>query len=198
MPVCGPRRNYNRFATLYRPAGELTTAQVKATGRAVRGPVMRRGVSPSTSPSCRECCCAESSEGSFALTRSNWKSAPPAPRRPDAATPTPAPTGTPTATPTHTTTAAGAATATPTHTTTAAPTCTTTPTPTRSTHAGAPASVVAEGRRRVDDDDGRRLRRCRCRKREDSSCKQRREDSGHTHDIKLQSRPSNSNHTAPR
>ena len=21
MPVCGPRRNYNRFATLYRPAG---------------------------------------------------------------------------------------------------------------------------------------------------------------------------------
>ena len=77
-------------------------------------------------------------------------------------------------------------------TATAAPTGTTTPAPSRSGHARAPASVVADGRRRVDDDDGRRgrpLRRCRGRNCEDSSRKQRREDSGHIHDIELQSHP---------
>jgi hypothetical protein len=118
-------------------------------------------------------------------------SALPAPLRPDehvAATPTPA-----AATPTCTATATTTATATPTCTATATPTFATTPTPSRSGHAWAPRSEVAVGRRRrVDDDDGRRrgpLRRCRHRKREDRSRKQRREDAG-LHDIKPPVSPS--------
>jgi hypothetical protein len=108
----------------------------------------RPGVSPLISPAAGA---AASKLASSSIRARSVKlaSAPPAPRRPDAATPTP--TGIPTGAPSPTTTAA--ATATPTRTT---PPRSTTAAPSRCGHARAPTSVIAVGRRRVDNDDGRR------------------------------------------